>query len=523
MAKRKGRGQEPSPRGSKGQEPAKLWGGRFEKETNPLVEAYTTSIVEDTALIPYDIQASIVHARMLARQEIIPRRDAEKIVEGLEGILQDFEAGSFTLNESLEDVHMNVEAELQRRIGSVAGKLHTARSRNDQVATDFRLLARDACMMLIEDLYNLKEALLQLAHQHRSVIMPGYTHLQRAQPLLFSHHLLAYFEMLDRDEQRFWSCHERLNVSPLGSGALAGVPYRIDRDYTASELGFDMASSNSIDAVSDRDFVAEFQACAAITMMHLSRMAEEIVLWSSAEFGYITLDDAFATGSSIMPQKKNPDVAELARGRSGRILGNLMGILTILKGLPLSYNRDLQEDRQGFLSTLQTLSTTLQVFAQMLPSITVHAERMERAATANYALATDIADYLAHKGVPFREAHETVGRLVRYAEAEGKDFPDLTLEEYRRFSPRFDADALQISGRSAVAARDVYGGTAPERVEEQLHEAEERMRDSKAALLGSQIISPFDIEAEAEIDQDSDEPGLQDGEQHGARDAEDSD
>lgn len=464
---------------------AKLWGGRFDKAMNPQVEQYTSSITEDTALIAYDIAGSIAHARMLGRSRIISEQDAEQIIEGLEGIAADFEAGELQLDERLEDVHMNIEAALQKRIGAVAGKLHTARSRNDQVATDFRLLARDACELVVGDLIDVKSALIELALRHQDVIMPGYTHTQRAQPVLFAHHLLAYFEMLDRDELRFWDCQERLNVSPLGSGALAGVPYPIDRDATAQELGFAMASANSIDAVSDRDFAVEFQACAAITMMHCSRLAEELVLWSTAEFGFITLDDAFATGSSIMPQKKNPDVAELARGRSGRVYGNLMAILTTLKGLPLSYNRDLQEDRQGFLNTLMTVSTTLEIFAGMIPTISVHAERMRGAATANYALATDVADYLAGKGLPFREAHEAVGRLVRYAEQSGKGFPALTLEEYRRFSPLFDEDVFQIDAERAVAARNVYGGTAPKRVAEQLAEAQERLNDSREALLHS--------------------------------------
>lgn len=460
----------------------KPWGGRFEKTTDPLVEAYTSSIAEDQALIPYDIAGSIAHARMLGRTGIISARDSDLIVRGLDAILTDFERGRFQLDEALEDVHMNVEAELRRRIGAVAGKLHTARSRNDQVATDFRLLARDACGIIIGNLIELRTALLELARRHETAIMPGYTHLQRAQPVLLAHHLLAYFEMLDRDEQRLWSCQARLNVLPLGSGALAGVPYPIDRDFTAHELGFEMASANSIDAVSDRDFAVEFQACAAIAMMHCSRLAEEIVLWSSAEFGFITLDDAHSTGSSIMPQKKNPDIAELARGRCGRVFGNLLAILTTLKGLPLSYNRDLQEDRQGFLSSLMTLSTTLEIFTQMLPAISVHEERMARAASANYALATDLADYLTLKGLPFREAHEAVGRLVQYAESQGKDFPDLTLEEFRRFSSLFDEDARAVDAATSVAVRAVYGGTAPARVHEQLAEAEERLKDSARAL-----------------------------------------
>jgi argininosuccinate lyase len=473
----------------------KLWAGRYEKATNPLVESYTSSVSQDMALLPYDVAGSLAHARMLGRTGIIPKADAEALVRGLEDIAAEVAAGRFVLDESLEDVHMNVEAALARKVGGVAGKLHTARSRNDQVATDFRMLVRESCLMLIEDLLTLRRVFMDLAREHQSVIMPGYTHLQRAQPVLLAHHLLAYFEMLDRDEQRFWSCIARLNVSPLGSGALAGVPYPIDRDFTASELGFDMAATNSIDAVSDRDFAIEFQACASIAMMHCSRLAEEIVNWSSAEFGFIVLDDAFATGSSIMPQKKNPDVAELARGRTGRVYGNLLALLTTMKGLPLSYNRDLQEDKQGFLDSFMTLSTTLQVFAQLLPATSFRVDRMERAATANYALATDVADYLAKKGVPFREAHEAVGRLVRHAEQSERELNQLTLEEYRQFSDRFDADVLGLDAMAAVSARDVYGGTAPRRVLEQINEAEERLRESERALVG-------------ESDQDEEEGGV---------------
>jgi argininosuccinate lyase len=462
----------------------KLWGGRYEKATNPLVESYTSSVNQDMALLPYDVAGSIAHARMLGRTSIIPKADADALVRGLESIAGEIAAGTFQLDESLEDVHMNVEAALARKIGPVAGKLHTARSRNDQVATDFRMLVRESCQLLIEDLIALRRALLDLAREHQSVIMPGYTHLQRAQPVLLAHHLLAYFEMFDRDEQRLWSCIARLNACPLGSGALAGVPYPIDRDFTAAELGFDMPASNSIDAVSDRDFAIEFQACAALAMMHCSRLAEEIIVWSSAEFGFLVLDDAFATGSSIMPQKKNPDVAELARGRTGRVYGNLLALLTTMKGLPLSYNRDLQEDKQGFLDSLMTLSSTLEVFTQLLRSTTFRADRMQRAATANYALATDVADYLAKRGVPFREAHEAVGKLVRYAEESGRELDQLVVDEYRQFSEKFDADVLDIDANTAVSARDVYGGTAPRRVQEQIAEAEQRLKDSERALAG---------------------------------------
>ncbi|HTE84120.1 MAG TPA: argininosuccinate lyase [Dehalococcoidia bacterium] len=483
----------------------KLWGGRFEKSTNPLVESYTTSVAQDLALLPYDIAGSIAHARMLGRTSIIPRKDADTLVRGLEELAADVSLGTFRLDDSLEDVHMNVEAALTRKVGPVAGKLHTARSRNDQVATDFRMLVRESCELLLDDLIRIRRTLLELAREHRTAIMPGYTHLQRAQPILFSHHLLAYFEMFERDEQRLWSCHLRVNVCPLGSGALAGVPYPIDRDFTAAELGFEMATANSIDAVSDRDFVLEFQSCVAIAMMHCSRLAEEIVLWSSAEFGFITLDDAYATGSSIMPQKKNADVAELARGRTGRVYGNLMALLTVMKGLPLSYNRDLQEDRQGFLDSLMTLSTTLQVFSELLGSMTLHVERMELAATANYALATDVADYLAKKGIPFREAHEAVGRLVRYAEQASKDFGELSLDEYRQFSAQFDADVFAINALSAVSARDVYGGTAPGRVFEQIAEAEERLKDSQTALDGDTTDAAEDLYGNAAGDADDDE------------------
>jgi argininosuccinate lyase len=498
MAKRRRQAANRSAASKGGSGDRKLWGGRYEKATNPLVESYTTSIAQDMALLPYDIAGSIAHARMLGRTSIIPKSDAETLVHGLESLAEDVSEGRFQLDEALEDVHMNVEAALTQKVGPVAGKLHTARSRNDQVATDFRMLVRESCEMLIDDLLNIRKTLLELARSHRSVVMPGYTHLQRAQPILLSHHLLAYFEMFERDEQRLWSCHSRVNVCPLGSGALAGVPYPIDRDFTAAELGFEMASSNSIDAVSDRDFALEFQSCAAIAMMHCSRLAEEVVLWSSTEFGFITLDDAYATGSSIMPQKKNPDIAELARGRTGRIYGNLIALLTTMKGLPLSYNRDLQEDKQGFLDSLMTLSTTLQIFSAVLRTMTVNVERMEQAATANYALATDIADYLAKKGVPFREAHEAVGRLVRYAEQDRRDFDALSLEEYRQFSQEFESDVLNITALSSVSARDVYGGTAPGRVMEQISEAEERLKDSERVLGGD---SDEDDDADEDIDE----------------------
>ncbi len=460
----------PDPKGR-----GKPWSGRFAKKTNPLVDAYTGSLEVDATLYSHDIRASIAHARMLARKRIIPRADADAIVRGLREIEREIERGEFPFDASLEDIHTNIEARLAEKIGDAAGRLHTARSRNDQVATDLRLYTKDAIEHLMGCVYDLQTALLDMAERHSSVVMPGYTHLQRAQPVLLAHHLLAYFEMLERDFNRFEACYVRTNVLPLGSGALAGVTYPIDRASVAKELEFAAMSRNSIDAVSDRDFVAEFLACAAICAMHLSRLAEEIVLWSTAEFGFIEIDDAFATGSSIMPQKKNPDVAELARGRTGRIYGNLIGFLTVLKGLPLSYNRDLQEDKAPLFETYESLLMTLLVLAEMLPSIRVNEERMRAAATAGYTLATDLADYLARKGVPFREAHQAVGKLVRYASERGKELSELTLKEYQRHSPLFEEDVLGLDVEASLRARDVPGGTAPKRVAEALKEARRRL------------------------------------------------
>ena len=460
----------PDPKGR-----GKPWSGRFAKKTNPLVDAYTGSLDIDATLYSHDIRASIAHARMLARQRIIPRADANAIVRGLREIEREIERGEFPFDASLEDIHTNIEARLAEKIGDAAGRLHTARSRNDQVATDLRLYTKDAIEHLMGAIYDLQSALLDMAERHSSVVMPGYTHLQRAQPVLLAHHLLAYFEMLERDFSRFAACYVRTNVLPLGSGALAGVPYPLDRASVAKELEFAAISRNSIDAVSDRDFVAEFLACAAICAMHLSRLAEEIVLWSTAEFGFMEIDDAFATGSSIMPQKKNPDVAEMARGRTGRIYGNLVGFLTVLKALPLSYNRDLQEDKAPLFETYESLLMTLFVMAEMLPSIRVNEEVMRAAATAGYTLATDLADYLVRKGVPFREAHQAVGKLVRYASGRGKGLSELTLKEYQRHSPLFEEDVLGLDVEASLRARDVPGGTAPQRVAEALKEARRRL------------------------------------------------
>jgi argininosuccinate lyase len=454
---------------------AKPWAGRFAAETDKAVEAYTASIDVDRRLYRQDIAGSIAHARMLARQGIIPQDDAEAIVRGLEEVRREIEEGSFPWRPELEDVHMNIEARLAEKVGEPAGRLHTARSRNDQVVTDLHLYAKETIGHTMAAVRRLQGSLLDLAEANRDVVIPGYTHLQRAQPLLLAHHLLAYFEMLNRDAARLTDCLGRTDVLPLGSGALAGVPYPIDREGVARELGFAGVSENSVDAVSYRDFVVEFLAAAAICMMHLSRLAEEIVLWSSAEFGFVALPDAFATGSSIMPQKKNPDVAELARARTGRLYGHLLSVLTMLKGLPLAYNRDLQEDKLAFFETEDILLSTLDVFARMLPVLRFDGERALAAATAGYALATDLADYLVRKGVPFRRAHAAVGKLVRYAEERGKAFSDLSLAEYRRFSKEFDADVLKLDVRAALAARDVPGGTAPRRVRTALRRARRRL------------------------------------------------
>jgi argininosuccinate lyase len=455
--------------------PRKTWGGRFEGPTSPLVEHYTTSLDVDRRLWREDIEASIAHARMLGRQRIITNTDARVIVRGLEDIRREIEAGKFRWREDLEDIHTNIEARLGARIGEPAGRLHTARSRNDQVATDLRLYAMRACNRLVEGIRGLQRGLLDLASANRRVAMPGYTHLQRAQPILLAHHLLAYLDMLERDVERFRDARRRADVLVLGSGALAGVPYPIDRDWVARELGFSRVSDNSIDGVSDRDFVIDFLASASVCMSHLSRLSEEIILWSSAEFGFVRLPDAFATGSSIMPQKKNPDVAELARGRTSRVFGLLQAMLTLVKALPLSYNRDLQEDKRAFFEAEDTLLETLMVLAAMIPELEFDAQRMRRASTSGYALATDLADMLVREGLPFREAHEVVGKLVRYAEEDGRQFGQLSLEEYRRFSPLFPDDVTKLTLKSSLASRDSVGGTSPRRVAAALRRWERRI------------------------------------------------
>ena len=438
---------------------------------------YTVSIHYDRRLFRHDIAGSIVHARMLAKQGIIPSGDAEEIVRGLGLVQEEIEEGSFPWDPVLEDLHMNIEARLRQLIGPAAGRLHTGRSRNDQIALDMRLYVKEVIEATLQRLRGVQRALVELARRYQTVLIPGYTHLQRAQPVLFAHHMLAYFEMFQRDTGRFRDSYRRTDVLPLGSGALAGVPYPTDREFLAQELGFSRVSSNSMDAVSDRDFLVEFLAAASICMMHFSRLSEEMVLWSSREFGFIRLAEEFTTGSSIMPQKRNPDYAELARGKTGRVYGGLMGLLTTLKGLPLTYNRDLQEDKEGFFDAADTLLATLDVYQQMLPGLELDVERVKGLSGESQMLATDLADHLAAKGVPFREAHGIVRELCRHCEAEGLGLDQLPHEDYLRFSPHFGADVYRITAEASAAARDNPGGTAPNRVAEALTQAEQLLEE----------------------------------------------
>lgn len=450
---------------------------RFEKDTSKKVQDYTESISYDKRLFREDIAGSIAHAQMLSQCGIIGWDEVEKIIEGLNSIREEILNGEFEFDPALEDIHMNIEARLFEKIGDIAGKLHTARSRNDQVATDMRMHVKSTIYDTIALLQGFQNVLIDLAESNKEVIIPGYTHLQRAQPILLAHHLLAYFEMVQRDVERFRDCLKRTDVLPLGSGALAGVPYPIDRNVLTKDLGFAEISRNSLDAVSDRDFIIEYQAAASIAMMHLSRLAEEMIIWSSAEFGFVEIDDAFATSSSIMPQKKNPDVAELARGKTGRIYGNLMSILTTMKGVPLAYNRDLQEDKEGFFDTSDTLNSTLDVFTGMLETVKFNTERMQKAASENYILATDVADYLAKKDVPFREAHGIVARLVFLAISKGKELSELPLTDYQNLSPLFEEDVFSISSQSSIAARNVRGGTSPKQIEKAIRIAKGKLNE----------------------------------------------
>ncbi len=438
--------------------------GRFQKAVDKKVVEYTSSLPFDWRLYKHDIAGSIAHARMLARQGIISKSDSVIIVQGLESIEQELAQDEFKFKAELEDIHMAIEARLIEKTGEAGGKIHTARSRNDQIALDLRLYIREAISQTVDNVRELQRALVNLAEASMDVVMPGYTHLQPAQPILLAHHLLAYFEMLQRDMGRFDCCRKHADVMPLGSGALAGVTYNVDREFLARELGFSQVSQNSLDAVSDRDFVLEYEAAASTCMMHLSRLAEEIILWSSAGFDFIELDEAYATGSSIMPQKKNPDVAELIRGKTGRVYGNLMAFLTTMKALPLAYNRDLQEDKEGLFNTVDTLVASLDICTGLIATLKVNAEGAARAVEHGYILATDLADYLVGKGEAFRSAHEIVGRLISYAVKKGKSLPELSFAEYSSFSPLFGEDVYSITVDSSLAARDIIGGTAPKRV-----------------------------------------------------------
>ena len=436
---------------------------------------YTVSIHYDRRLYRQDIAGSVAHARMLARQGIITDEDQDAIVSGLQEIREEIEAGCFPWRPELEDIHMNIERRLYELIGEAAGRLHTARSRNDQVATDMRLYVKNAIDDVLAAIHNLRKTLLGQAKAGASVVMPGYTHLQRAQPVRFAHHALAYFEMLGRDAERFRQARRRADVMPLGSGALAGVPYPIDRESVAAELGFAAVSANSMDAVSDRDFLLDFHAAAAACAVHLSRMGEELVLWSSDEFRFVRLSDEYTTGSSMMPQKRNPDFAELARGKTGRVIGNLVSLLTTLKGLPLTYNRDLQEDKEGFFDTFDTLLGSLRVMNGMYSSMKLDSARLRQAAEASQVLATDVADYLSAKGMPFREAHGVSARLSEHAADAGKTLSDLSLADYRRFSGMFAEDVLAITVDSSIEARDVPGGASSRQVERAIEVAEQAL------------------------------------------------
>ena len=452
------------------------WGGRFSEATDAFVARFTASVNFDQRLYRQDIRGSLAHARMLARVGVLSAEELDSIVAGLGEILAAIEAGDFEWSEALEDVHMNIEARLTDRIGITGKKLHTGRSRNDQVATDIRLWLRDEIDAISAELTRLQEGVLGLAERHSDTIMPGFTHLQTAQPVTFGHHLLAWFEMLERDHGRLLDCRKRLNRSPLGAAALAGTTYPIDRHYSASLMDFDGPTENSLDSVSDRDFAIEFCAFASLLMTHLSRASEELILWTSAQFGFIDLPDRFCTGSSIMPQKKNPDVPELVRGKTGRVNGHLVSLLTLMKSQPLAYNKDNQEDKEPLFDAVDTVRDCLRAFADMVPAIEVKADNMREAARRGFSTATDLADYVVRKGIPFRDAHEIVGSAVAHGIRTGKDLAEMSLEELRQFSPVIDDDVFAVlTLEGSVAARDHFGGTAPAQVRAAVARGRERM------------------------------------------------
>ena len=456
----------------------KLWSGRFGKDTNALVNELNASIAFDQRLYREDITGSMAHAAMLAGQGIISQADADAIQTGLQAILEDVEAGKIAFTADNEDIHMNVEALLTARIGDAGKRLHTARSRNDQVALDFRMYVREQIPVIVGQLLELETVLCRQAKQYQTAVMPGYTHLQRAQPISFAQHLLAYASMFSRDVTRLEDCAARLNECPLGSGALAGTTYPIDRFMTAQALGFAGPMSNSLDGVSDRDYALELLSALSILMMHLSRFSEEIILWCSWEFKFIELDDGYATGSSIMPQKKNPDVAELVRGKTGRVYGDLMGLLTVMKGLPLAYNKDMQEDKEPVFDAVDTVEMCLPVFAAMLDTMTVHTGNMRAAAGKGFINATDCADYLTKKGMPFRDAYTVTGKLVAACTAQGKTLEELSLEELQAASDLFDEDVYEaINLENCMALRGSYGGPAVSETTRQIQAVEQFIKD----------------------------------------------
>ncbi len=451
---------------------AKLWGGRFQKNTDKKVDDFNSSIRFDKRMYKQDIKGSIAHAAMLGRQNIIPKEDSAKIIAELKNILRDIENGKIEFEIDAEDIHMNIEKILIERIGDAGKRLHTGRSRNDQVALDIRMYLMDEISELETMLIHALNVITDLADEHTETIMPGYTHLQKAQPVTFAHHLMAYFEMFRRDLSRLNDCRKRTNIMPLGSGALAGTTHPLDREFVAQELGFDSVTQNSLDGVSDRDFVIELASCLSMIMMHLSRFSEELILWSSHEFSFVEMDDAYSTGSSIMPQKKNPDVAELIRGKTGRVYGHLMGLLTTMKGIPLAYNKDMQEDKEPIFDAVDTVKLCLPVFCDMLATMTVKKDKMLQGSKGGFTNATDAADYLVKKGLPFREAHAVVGRMVFYAIEHNKALDDLTIDEFKEFSDIIENDIYTaISMDTCVNDRKVIGGPAKAVVENSIKNA----------------------------------------------------
>ncbi|HFR3976995.1 TPA: argininosuccinate lyase [Streptococcus suis] len=456
-------------------EAKKLWGGRFEASLEEWVEEFGASIRFDQKLAKYDIQGSLAHVKMLGATGIIKLEEAQAIQTGLEELLVEYEAGKLVFDIRNEDIHMNIESLLTEKIGAVAGKLHTARSRNDQVATDMHLYLKDTLFQVIGKLTNLQEVLLDLAEQHVETIMPGYTHLQHAQPISFAQHLLAYYNMFQRDKERFDFNVQHTDISPLGAAALAGTTFPIDRQMTSDLMGFAKPYSNSLDAVSDRDFILEFLSNASILMMHMSRLCEEIINWCSHEYQFVTLSDTFSTGSSIMPQKKNPDMAELIRGKTGRVYGNLVGLLTVMKSLPLTYNKDLQEDKEGMFDTAETILVSIDILAGMLATMTVHKEKMAQSTEKDFSNATELADYLASKGMPFRQAHEVVGKLVLECSKAGYYLQDVPLERYQEISDLIEVDIYTaLQSKTAVQRRKSLGGTGFESIRWQIQQAKEQ-------------------------------------------------